>query len=178
MDAHRAHARISPHEPLPDQCLHPLPDLRIGEVPGTSLHPPLPVLRPSGFQYAHHSDRRFDSRPRGAKDPAKGLLALPGGFVDPGESLEEALLREINEEIGLSISNPRYLTSHPNPYTYAGLTRPVCDVFFLADTASFDVTLQQEEIAGWEFRRPEKINPAELAFDSMRHALAVFLKNS
>lgn len=109
---------------------------------------------------------------RRAKDPAAGLLAMPGGFVDAGESLEQAVQREIAEEIGLTLTEVAYLCSHPNSYTYRGLTRPVCDVFFCAHTASFDVNLQPEEVSGWLLRSPAEIDPAELAFDSMRHALA------
>ena len=109
---------------------------------------------------------------RRAKDPAKGLLAMPGGFVDPGESLEQAIHREIAEEIGLALTGIRYLCSHPNDYTYRGLTRPVCDVFFQARATSFNVVLQREEVADWQLRPLGEIAPAELAFDSMRHALA------
>lgn len=36
-------------------------------------------------------------------EPAKGLWSLPGGSVEPGESMEEALVREVGEETGLSI---------------------------------------------------------------------------
>lgn len=36
-----------------------------------------------------------------AVEPAEGMLDFPGGFIEPGESLEAGLVREIKEEIGL-----------------------------------------------------------------------------
>jgi ADP-ribose pyrophosphatase YjhB (NUDIX family) len=113
---------------------------------------------------------------RRAKDPAKGKLALPGGFVDANETLEQAIHREIAEEIGLSLTSLAYLTSHPNDYRYRGLARPVCDVFFTAHAESFSVVLQREEVTDWQLRPLADMNPAELAFDSMRHALAILRK--
>lgn len=110
---------------------------------------------------------------RRAKDPGKGRLAMPGGFVDAHESLEQAVHREIAEEVGLELTAVRYLCSHPNDYTYHDRTRPVCDVFFLARATSFNVILQREEVADWQICPLAEINPSELAFDSMRHALAV-----
>lgn len=109
---------------------------------------------------------------RRAKDPAKGKLAMPGGFVDADETLEGAIHREIAEEIGLALNSVAYLTSHPNDYCYRGLSRPVCDVFFTACAESFDVVLEREEVVGWQLCPLADIDPAELAFDSMRHALA------
>jgi NAD+ diphosphatase len=115
---------------------------------------------------------------RRARNPGAGLLAMPGGFVDDGESLEQAIQREIVEEIGLVLTEVGYLCSHPNPYTYRELTRPVCDVFFRARVESFDVILQRDEVSDWVLRAPAEIDPRELAFDSMRHALAVFQAQS
>jgi 8-oxo-dGTP pyrophosphatase MutT (NUDIX family) len=109
---------------------------------------------------------------RRAKDPAAGKLAPPGGFVDAGESLEQAVHREIAEEIGLAITHLRYLASAPNSYVYAGLARPVCDAFFTARATSFDVVLQQAEATAWTLVPLDQIDPADLAFDSMRHALS------
>jgi 8-oxo-dGTP diphosphatase len=42
-----------------------------------------------------------------ANAPAQDLYAFPGGRVDPGETLEQAALRELEEETGLRASNPR-----------------------------------------------------------------------
>ena len=75
---------------------------------------------------------------RRAKEPAKGRLAIPGGFVDAGERAEEALIRETREEVNVSLAPPRFLTSLPNTYPYGGLTYTVLDFYFVAsvDNAS------------------------------------------
>ncbi|HUH53297.1 MAG TPA: NAD(+) diphosphatase [Microbacteriaceae bacterium] len=44
------------------------------------------------------------------------VFSLIAGFVDPGESLEQAVLREVKEESGLTVSEPRYLGSQPWPF--------------------------------------------------------------
>lgn len=108
-----------------------------------------------------------------AKDPAMGKWAPPGGFVDAGESLEQAALREIAEEVGMVVRDLNYLGAFPNNYVYRGLSRPVCDVFFTARADSFGVVLQQEEAGEYHLRPLAEIDPFELAFDSMRQALAI-----
>jgi len=106
-----------------------------------------------------------------ANDPARGKLAPPGGFLDAGESLEAAAEREVQEEIGLAITALTYLGSHPNEYLYRGLTCTVCDTFFTARAATLTPALNRAEAACWVMRPVDAIDPAELAFDSMRAAL-------
>ena len=65
-----------------------------------------------------------------AHDPGRGLLGLPGGFVDVGEGVEEALTREVREETNLKVVGSTYIGSFPNSYAYRGLIYPVTDVFF------------------------------------------------
>jgi NAD+ diphosphatase len=47
--------------------------------------------------------------------PAGRYSAL-AGFVEPGESLEEAVAREVREEAGVEIANARYIASQPWPF--------------------------------------------------------------
>src|SRR5699024_5475588 len=67
---------------------------------------------------------------RRGKEPAKGTLDLPGGFVDMFESGEEAARREVREETGLHIQNCRYLFSLPNLYMYSGFEVHTLDMFY------------------------------------------------
>jgi len=46
----------------------------------------------------------------------KGRHGLIAGFVDPGETLEEAVRREVMEEAGIEIHEPRYIRSQPWPF--------------------------------------------------------------
>ena len=40
-----------------------------------------------------------------------GAIAIPGGHVDPGETLEQALFREAKEELGITLDNPQFVCS-------------------------------------------------------------------
>ena len=55
---------------------------------------------------------------RRAKEPAKGTLDLPGGFIDMTETGEEGVAREVREETGMKVAKAEYLFSLPNIYIY------------------------------------------------------------
>ena len=109
---------------------------------------------------------------RRARDPGKGKWGLPGGFVDPGESIEGALAREVREEVGLKLDWFRYLMSGPNDYDYRGIVAPVIDVFFLAHAVDTDaVQLERGELRSFEWVADPTGNLDDMAFESNRIAI-------
>ena len=109
------------------------------------------------------------------KDPGKGKLGLPGGFVDSGETAEVALIREVEEELSLTITQYQYLASFPNRYDYAGISLPVTDLFFVSWVESFDPIQEQPgEVDGWKFVLPEKIRKQQLAFGTHFDAIKAY----
>lgn len=95
------------------------------------------------------------------------FYGLVAGFVETGETLEEAVRREAMEETGIALQNITYFGSQPWPYP-CGLM-----VGFHADYAGGHIHLQQSELkrGGW-FRRdnlphiPEKLSIARRLIDS------------
>lgn len=74
-----------------------------------------------------------------------GRVSVFAGFVEIGESLEQAVHREIAEEVGLGLEEVRYLGSQPWPFPRSLM------VGFAARTAQTSLTLDPTEIesAGW-----------------------------
>ena len=113
------------------------------------------------------------------KEPRRGFLALPGGFVDPDESAEDAAKRECTEELGAKIGDVKYLCSYPNTYLYKNITYKTCDLFFTAALRSGeDFQREEKEVTDvvWKSVASEKeLSELPLAFDSARFALTKWL---
>lgn len=112
---------------------------------------------------------------RRAREPARGKLCFPGGFVDPLESVEASLTREVREELGLEVTGLSYLTSFPNRYAYQDVTYFTLDLVFVCAVADFGALSPNQEVDEVLSLPPSAINPNELAFDSTRHALHAYL---
>lgn len=112
---------------------------------------------------------------RRAKEPAKGLLALPGGFIEIGETAETGLRREILEEVGLTIGGVEYLCSAVNAYEYRSVTYPVLDLFFMAEVEETIEPEPLEDVAEICWLDPARVEPAQLAFPSLRAAVRQYL---
>lgn len=108
---------------------------------------------------------------RRAFDPAKGMLDLPGGFVDMNETAEEALIRELKEELGIEVQNPIYLFSLPNEYNFSGIIVHTLDLFFKIDVDD-DIAIEaNDDVALAQFYDLKDVNIENIGLDSIRRAI-------
>jgi NAD+ diphosphatase len=108
-----------------------------------------------------------------AKEPGKGKLDLPGGFVDPKESLEEALRREIKEELRIAFGKLKYLGSCPNIYEYEGVLYNTCDIFFYSKINTLPTDFDRTEIEELILINPLEVPNDKIAFESVKAALGI-----
>ena len=113
---------------------------------------------------------------RRAKEPAKGMLDLAGGFVDADETVENALKREINEELGAQVTNARYLFSLPNRYEYCGLAIPTLDLFFECKLLLVNDLVPSDDVEECFFVPLKDINVELFGLNSIREGVAKYLK--
>ena len=89
-----------------------------------------------------------------ARFPRSDMYSTLAGFVEPGESLEEAVRREVREETGVDVGQVRYHSSQPWPFPASLM------LGFLAEAASEEIVIDPEELtdARW-FDRAELVQP-------------------
>ena len=97
-----------------------------------------------------------------------GMYSALAGFVEPGESLEQCLAREVEEEVGVRISNTRYFASQPWPFPHSLM------IAFVCDWVSGEIRPQEGEIeaANWFEvlqlpKLPSKISIARKLIDAV-----------
>jgi NAD+ diphosphatase len=74
-----------------------------------------------------------------------GRFSVLAGFVEPGETLEECLRREVQEEVGIQVKNIRYFGSQPWPFPHSLM------IAFTCEYAAGEIVLEEQEMAeaGW-----------------------------
>ena len=123
-----------------------------------------------------------------AKDPRKGFLAIPGGFVDPDETAEEGIVRECKEELGFELDNIKFIQIYPNTYEYKNIEYKTCDIFFSSKLPQKYKSLeeliknlnpQQTEVSELKIINISSLDDIEkipFAFESSRKTLLEFFK--
>ena len=70
----------------------------------------------------------------------KGMFSTLAGFIEPGESCEEALIREVREEVGINVKNIKYFSSQNWPFPSQLM------IGYFAEYDSGEIILEDEEI--------------------------------
>lgn len=118
---------------------------RARKCPSCGLHS-FPRISPAVIMLV---ERMTDSGPEvllawGRQFPGRFFSAL-AGFLEPGESLEECVIREVAEETSIVVDNVQYFGSQPWPFPHSIM------IGFTASYVSGEIEIQEEEIveAGW-----------------------------
>ena len=105
-------------------------------------------------------------------NPAAGMLDLPGGFVDLGETAEEAVVREIKEELNLNINKMEFVGTFTNKYIYGGLEYQTLDLVFSCLVQNFHNLKVADDVSGYVFRDPKTVKPEEIGLNSIKEIVA------
>jgi len=101
--------------------------------------------------------------------PGYGKWVFPGGYVDRGETLEAAALREVREESGLVVRLTRLLGAYSFP------DNPVIVLAYAGDVTGGALKIDEESLAVRSFP-PAEIPWGQLAFPSTVQALRDYLR--
>ncbi len=107
-------------------------------------------------------------------EPDKGKWDLPGGFIDPNETAEEAACREIKEELGIEISTSelKYITTSPNNYLYKNVPYRTMDIFYECPLKSDVISINAEdEIQELIWVKRSEIDLNQIGFVSIRKVI-------
>ncbi len=146
----------TPTEPKPDEHARVCPACGLAAYPRVA--PAIMALVRRGPELLLARGRHF---------PA-GMYSALAGFVEPGESLEQCVRREVLEEVGVEVGEPSYFASQPWPFPHSLM------IAFVCDWVSGEIRPQEAEIeaANWFNvfqlpKLPSKISVARHLIDAV-----------
>lgn len=126
-----------------------------------------PKIAPSVIVGVTHGDRLLLSKYANRNYTRYGMIA---GFTEIGETVEETVIREVMEEVGLKVKNIRYYKTQPWGVTGGLLIGYYCDL----DGDDETITLDQDELATAEFFPRNELPAHDDGISLTREMIRVF----
>jgi NAD+ diphosphatase len=125
-----------------------------------------PRLSPAVIMSVTHGDKILLAR---SPHFPRGMYSTLAGFVEPGETFEEAVAREVREEVGLNVRNIQYEGSQPWPFPHSIMAA------FSSTCSSGTIRIDKNEIedAAWFSR--DRLPPLPSRISIARHLIELFL---
>jgi mutator protein MutT len=111
---------------------------------------------------------------RRASDPAAGKFDLPGGFVEEGEHPADCVVRELEEEAGITITDPELLGIWMDRYEYKGRTVDTLNLYYSARIGEGDTPEPADDVAEFCWFAPDDVPRDELAFEHITDVLSAW----
>lgn len=125
----------------------PAPGERARRCPACGLLA-FPRLAPAVITLVEKGDEALLANGRAFGRPVYSALA---GFVEPGETIEETVHREVREEVGIEVKDVTYRSSQPWPFPHSLM------LGFSAQWASGEIDVDQSEIVDAKWFRPDSL---------------------
>lgn len=101
---------------------------------------------------------------------------MPGGFVEPNESIEDSLRREIKEELGIRLDKISYHGSYPGTYIYGAVSYPIIAHDFISKVKN-PILKVQDDISAVTFFKKNEIPFERIAFSNIKKSIKTYLSS-
>lgn len=108
--------------------------------------------------------------------PKKGFWDLPGGFIQPDETLTQSVKREIKEELNVDIAVNHLVGSYPDRYLYQGISQPTLN-FVVSATIKKGKPLVKDDVSQLAFFSKKTVLRQKIAFEGVRQGLKDYLRH-